>query len=639
MVTDRDIENVCEWIRNYLGADKRAIVGLSGGVDSAVVAALCVKALGNDRVLGVIMPCHSKPKDKRLALKVVNQLEIDYAIVNLSTAFNNWAKTYAKSFGLRSEEDLSVLTKGNAKARLRMTTLYAVAGNENGIVIGTTNMSEAMIGYACYDEITRAMTPDGPKYYNELKKGDIVFSMNINTRQIEEIPVADIYIDNYIGEMLQIKTKRVDLLVTPNHKLVVSKNHGKGPVHLVEARKRMNAGGTCIPFPLPWNNEHEESKCEVINTAQFLLEPNVSYNSNKPIIMETNDFLYLMGLFIGDGYLNSSSMKYQGSNLSYAEFTKTYRDANTGRFVKTNLEKVSKEYLNYRICISSCKEKRSRLPLETLLTKYNINFTSTDSAILFSNKALSDCFSKCGHLAQNKRIPKWVLKLSSSRLEALYKGLMDSDGNADGSGYNTTSKKLVYQFIELCFKTGRTANYIIRPPRTTQYKGKTIRSGECFYIGVASKCNNWAFRENNIKSVNYSGTIWCPSVPPYNNLVVERNGKIIVCGNTKYGDHGVDIEPIGWFYKHEVYELAAMLHVPKQIIERAPTAGLWDGQTDEGELGLTYDQIDEALKKYFDGGDDAMVSENEQKILSLIISSAHKRKSIPVCMTRETPIV
>ncbi len=107
---------------------------------------------------------------------------------------------------------------------------------------------------------------------------------------------------------------------------------------------------------------------------------------------------------------------------------------------------------------------------------------------------------------------------------------------------------------------------------------------------------------------------------------------------TKYGDHGVDIEPIGMFYKSEVYDMAKLLEVPRQIIERAPTAGLWDGQTDENEIGLTYDRIDEILK---DDEFRSMLYENYEpvdadwlKVYRMVQASEHKR-NIPPCYIRE----
>jgi NAD+ synthase len=103
---------------------------------------------------------------------------------------------------------------------------------------------------------------------------------------------------------------------------------------------------------------------------------------------------------------------------------------------------------------------------------------------------------------------------------------------------------------------------------------------------------------------------------------------------TKYGDGGVDVEPLGDLYKSEVYQLAKFIGVPESVIEAAPSADLWDGQTDEEELGGTYDEIDRALRRYFNADprlfrDDA--STLEKKIVRLTMKNAHKGLTPPVC--------
>lgn len=99
---------------------------------------------------------------------------------------------------------------------------------------------------------------------------------------------------------------------------------------------------------------------------------------------------------------------------------------------------------------------------------------------------------------------------------------------------------------------------------------------------------------------------------------------------TKYGDGGVDLEPLGALYKHEVRGLARVLGVPRPIIERPPTAGLWPGQTDEGELGITYDELD-ALLAAMDGGTTPPVSEETaHRVRQMIAASEHKRRLPPV---------
>ncbi|HTW40245.1 MAG TPA: NAD+ synthase [Thermoplasmata archaeon] len=106
---------------------------------------------------------------------------------------------------------------------------------------------------------------------------------------------------------------------------------------------------------------------------------------------------------------------------------------------------------------------------------------------------------------------------------------------------------------------------------------------------------------------------------------------------TKYGDGGVDLLPIGDLYKTEVWEAAARLELPREIRERAPSAGLWEGQTDEGELGMPYSEIDQILY-----GVERLHTEEEvaertglalarvQEITRRIAESRHKRRPPPI---------
>ncbi|MFO8018888.1 MAG: NAD+ synthase [Promethearchaeia archaeon] len=100
---------------------------------------------------------------------------------------------------------------------------------------------------------------------------------------------------------------------------------------------------------------------------------------------------------------------------------------------------------------------------------------------------------------------------------------------------------------------------------------------------------------------------------------------------TKYGDGGVDIEPLGTLYKSEVYEVAQILDVPKKIINRAPSAGLWKEQTDEGEIGITYDELDEILYRIDSNLSlDELNQKNVKKVKKMLNSSEHKKKMPPV---------
>ncbi len=109
-----------------------------------------------------------------------------------------------------------------------------------------------------------------------------------------------------------------------------------------------------------------------------------------------------------------------------------------------------------------------------------------------------------------------------------------------------------------------------------------------------------------------------------------NKSEMIVGYFTKYGDGGVDLEPLGGLYKWQVRELARALGVPQPIIDRPPTAGLWPDQTDEAEMGLTYDQLDAtlaAIEARETAGLDPAVLE---RVESMIAGSSHKRQLPPI---------
>jgi NAD+ synthase len=100
---------------------------------------------------------------------------------------------------------------------------------------------------------------------------------------------------------------------------------------------------------------------------------------------------------------------------------------------------------------------------------------------------------------------------------------------------------------------------------------------------------------------------------------------------TKYGDGGVDVEPLGTLYKWQVRQLARELGVPQPILDRPPSAGLWAGQTDEGEMGITYDQLDAMLAAIEAGQTEDVDPALLGRVQQMIEDSAHKRAMPPAC--------
>ena len=139
-------EDLVEWIRDFFavnGKDCTAVVAISGGKDSSVVAGLCVEALGKDRVFGVLLP-NGEQADIDASKHLVAHLEIDSVIINIKESFDGMLGEIEKKL----PKDVSKQTVTNLPARLRMAATYAVAQSMNGRVANTCNLSEDWVGYA-----------------------------------------------------------------------------------------------------------------------------------------------------------------------------------------------------------------------------------------------------------------------------------------------------------------------------------------------------------------------------------------------------------------------------------------------------------------------------------------------------------
>ena len=138
-------KEIIDWIRCWFienGDGCNAVIGISGGKDSTVVAKLCVEALGADRVIGVMMPCGVQ-KDISDSIRVCEYLGIKNYTINIEDAVNATLKQM-EDVGI----DISEQTRVNLPPRIRMSTLYAVSQSVNGRVVNTCNLSEDWVGYS-----------------------------------------------------------------------------------------------------------------------------------------------------------------------------------------------------------------------------------------------------------------------------------------------------------------------------------------------------------------------------------------------------------------------------------------------------------------------------------------------------------
>lgn len=168
MFDAESIKNDCvRWIRAFFeenGKGCNAIVGISGGKDSSVAAALCVEALGKERVIGVLMPCGVQ-QDIDMAELLVSHLGIKHYVINIKEAVDGIINSMPKGM------EVSAQTRTNIPPRVRMTTLYAVAQSNNGRVVNTCNLSEDWVGYSTrYGDAAGDFSPMSKLTVTEVKE-------------------------------------------------------------------------------------------------------------------------------------------------------------------------------------------------------------------------------------------------------------------------------------------------------------------------------------------------------------------------------------------------------------------------------------------------------------------------------------
>ena len=147
---EKTTRDCIKWIQEWFDANGKgcnAVIGISGGKDSSVVAALCVEALGKEKVLGVMMPNGSQ-SDIDDAYCLCDHLGIKHIVCNIASSVDSVLLGIALGMNSKNEFDISNQTKINLPARIRMATLYAVSQSMNGRVANTCNLSEDYIGYS-----------------------------------------------------------------------------------------------------------------------------------------------------------------------------------------------------------------------------------------------------------------------------------------------------------------------------------------------------------------------------------------------------------------------------------------------------------------------------------------------------------
>lgn len=165
---------------------KKAIIGLSGGIDSAVSAYLSVKALGCKNVTCLIMPYKtSSPDSTEDAMRVVRDLKVNYRVADI-------ADTVDAALMQCEGEDISKVRRGNIMARVRMVLLYDESARQNGLVIGTGNKTEILLGYSTiFGDSASAINPVGDLYKTQLRS--LAEHLKVPSEILKKKPSADLW--------------------------------------------------------------------------------------------------------------------------------------------------------------------------------------------------------------------------------------------------------------------------------------------------------------------------------------------------------------------------------------------------------------------------------------------------------------
>jgi len=345
----------------------------------------------------------------------------------------------------------------------------------------------------CYDAQTRLLTEDGLKTVYEVREGDLVWSLDNGILKL--VPVQKVYKYYYRGEMIRFKNDNVDLLVTPNHRIICKSRKKPGPYYVKLAKDFLNIGQYnryYIPLTGKWIGEDRE----YIKTEELVDQENIRGHVNKlPKVIKTDHLLAILGWYISEGSL------LRGTNC---------KDENVVSFTNYN-----DQYL---------KEIEQHLQALGLKPWY-----SHPWELRVNCKSLVKILKTAGKGARNKKIPKWALKFSPRHLRFLWDSLVKGDGTSypNAEIYYTYTNSNLGGFIELVLKLGWSPKVsVIRtynPDRTKLSEGHIIR--------VRRKYTRGSIEGRHVTKTFYSGLVWCVSTPT-GNVFVERNGVIVNCGNS-----------------------------------------------------------------------------------------------------------
>lgn len=404
--------------------------------------------------------------------------------------------------------------------------------------------------HACYDDQTEVLTKSGFKLFKNLLYDDEIATLNKDTNNLEYQLPSEIQSYDYNGEMYNIDSRRINLSVTPNHRIYVKKQHGD-KFEFIEAQ---NLDKHSYYFRKDCNWEGKE--------LEYFILSNIDKKENLGFLDKHFDdikipmdlWLEFLGYYISEG-----STTWVHHNTYHVGIAQS-KNANPDKYAK----------------------------IEKCLDKISTYWHKNENGFGLTNKQLASYLYKLGK-SHDKYIPNDFMNLSQRQLKILFDALLLGDGSICYAycTYTTTSKKLSDQIYELGIKCGYTSKLTVREindsNNTGIIGGREIKFKNGFiyllnFGGYINKVNNTgtpSIETSNITTHNYNGKVYCCTVP--NSIImVRRNGVHIWCGNSKYAPSSLyGFSPIVTLWQYcltltnmmeYIYRSYTEAHLPKGIL-------------------------------------------------------------------------
>lgn len=341
----------------------------------------------------------------------------------------------------------------------------------------------------CYTPDHEIFTEEGFKNVRDIGIGEKIWSVNPETNELELASVVKMHKYFHNGKMVQAKSKSIDFIVTPNHNLPIKLRHSKG-WKFIKAKEALERSEIRTSKKFNW---HPKIHNPVLNPSLVEIPkiPKTTWHQKEYFSFPLKEWLQFSAWFISEGYFSEDR----------------------------------------RIEISQTK-KQNRKEIKNLLSKMQIDFKEKVTKIYIYSKQIGEFMEKeFGNISEDKKIPKWIRNLPQEYLLSFLETLIKGDGTHRGRNtktYFTSSETLMNNIVEIAIKLGKAV--------TIRKDGNTfeinIRSGKLWHgLSKKPKTNSWQ-KEATLKEVSYKGFVYSPQLDKNHTLIIKRNGKISLNGNS-----------------------------------------------------------------------------------------------------------